>query len=161
MKVARDITEKDQVMASITPVNAVNGTADGSEASAGATAKSAFGSSFEDLLKIVLTQLTYQDPLKPMDNAEFVSQLAQFSQVQQSQQMTERLQSVLQSAVATQAVGLLGRTVEAASGQTKITGKVTSVAFQNGEPRVSILSSSGASLEGLSLSAISQVQGRS
>lgn len=55
------------------------------------TASNAFGLGFEDLLKIILTQLTYQDPLKPIENFEFVSQLAQFSQIQQTQTMSDRL----------------------------------------------------------------------
>ena len=53
---------------------AVNGTA-ATAATTGSAAASAFGLSFESLLKIILTQLTYQDPLKPVDNFEFVSQL--------------------------------------------------------------------------------------
>lgn len=52
------------------------------------TATSAFGFGFEDLLRIVLNQLTYQDPLKPLENFEFVSQLAQFSQIQQHKHLT-------------------------------------------------------------------------
>src|SRR5690606_13462746 len=57
-------------------------------------APSAFGLGFDALLKIILTQLTYQDPLKPMDNFEFVSQLAQFSQIQQGQTTNDRLESL-------------------------------------------------------------------
>ena len=57
-------------------------------------ATSAFGLGFDALLKIILTQLTYQDPLKPMDNFEFVSQLAQFSQIQQGQTTNDVLNGV-------------------------------------------------------------------
>ena len=75
-------------------------------------ATDAFGLSFESLLKIVLTQLTYQDPLKPMDNFEFVSQLAQFSQIQQTQDMSQALQTLVAAQSTSQAAGLLGKTVD-------------------------------------------------
>ena len=61
----------------------------------GATDQSAFGLDFQSLLKIILTQLTYQDPLKPVDNFQFVSQLAQFSQLQQSQTLNDQITALL------------------------------------------------------------------
>ena len=69
------------------------------------------GLNFESLLKIILTQLTYQDPLKPMDNFQFVSQLAQFSQIQQGQVMTDKLGALVTSQTTFQATSLLGRQV--------------------------------------------------
>ena len=70
------------------------------------TATNAFGVGFEDLLRIILTQLTYQDPLKPIENYEFVSQLAQFSQIQQTETGNDRLQGILQSQSTMQAASL-------------------------------------------------------
>lgn len=80
------------------------------------TATNAFGLGFEDLLRIVLTQLTYQDPLKPVENFEFVSQLAQFSQIQQTQTMSDRILGILQAQATNQATGVLGRVVDIPSG---------------------------------------------
>ena len=37
----------------------------------------------EDFLNLLVTQLRYQNPLDPMDNTEFVAQLAQFSSLEQ------------------------------------------------------------------------------
>jgi len=45
----------------------------------------------QDFMKILLTQLTYQDPLKPMDNQQFMSQIAQFTTLEQSQQLNEKI----------------------------------------------------------------------
>ena len=40
----------------------------------------------QDFLQVLTTQLTYQDPLKPLDNQEFMAQIAQFTTLQQTQQ---------------------------------------------------------------------------
>ena len=98
-------------------------------ASTASAATDAFGLGFDALLKIILTQLTYQDPLKPMDNFEFVSQLAQFSQIQQSQTMNDRLELLVSAQATSQATSLLGTQVDVPAGATTLTGTVTAVTF--------------------------------
>lgn len=46
-------------------------------------------------LKLLVTQLRYQDPLNPRDNGEFLAQLAQFSSLEQMQNMNEGLDKYL------------------------------------------------------------------
>ena len=46
-------------------------------------------------LTLLTTQLRYQDPLDPMDTAEFTNQLVQYSAVEQSIQTNEKLDSLL------------------------------------------------------------------
>jgi flagellar basal-body rod modification protein FlgD len=121
------------------------------------TASNAFGLGFEDLLKIILTQLTYQDPLKPIENFEFVSQLAQFSQIQQTQTMSDRLQNILQASTTQQATNLLGKNIEIPAGQAILTGKVTAVSFQSGEPRITILTPDQRSVANIALSSVSKI----
>lgn len=128
-----------------------------SPATVESTANQAFGLGFEDLLRIVLTQLTYQDPLKPIENFEFVSQLAQFSQIQQTQTMSDRLLGVLQAEATTQATSLLGRRVEIPSGPVTISGKVVSVAFQNGEPRLTLETDDQRSIANIALSSVNRI----
>jgi flagellar basal-body rod modification protein FlgD len=120
-------------------------------------ATNAFGLGFEDLLRIVLTQLTYQDPLKPIENFEFVSQLAQFSQIQQAQTMSDRLEALLSAEGANQATNLLGRIVDIPSGDSVTTGVVRSISFVSGEPRLTIVTSDNRTLNNIGLSTITRV----
>ena len=101
----------------------------------GATDQSAFGLDFQSLLKIILTQLTYQDPLKPVDNFQFVSQLAQFSQLQQSQTLNDQITALLTTQSTNQATALLGRTVAVESQGQQITGVVQSISLSTGTPQ--------------------------
>lgn len=138
-------------------VDAIGAASSATGASTGQTATDAFGMGFEDLLRIVLTQLTYQDPLKPMENFEFVSQLAQFSQIQQTQTMSERILGILQAQGANQATSVLGRTVDVPAGQATISGLVESISFQSGEPRLTIKTSDGRTISNIALSSVSRI----
>jgi flagellar basal-body rod modification protein FlgD len=122
------------------------------------TATSAFNLSFESLLKVIMTQLTYQDPLKPMDNAEFVSQLAQFSQIQIGQNSNDTLQKLAAAQATIQATSLLGKSVDVPAGSTTLSGKVTSISFADGTPKITIKMSDGNTISNISLSAVSQVR---
>lgn len=122
------------------------------------SAQNAFGLDFQSLLGIILTQLTYQDPLKPVDNFQFVSQLAQFSQLQQSQTLNDQVTSLLAAQAATQATGLLGRTVDfTASGDT-VAGKVETVSFTSGQPTVTIRTDNNQVISGVSIADIANVR---
>lgn len=134
------------------------GAASTAGASTQTTATNAFGLSFESLLKIILTQLTYQDPLKPVDNFEFVSQLAQFSQIQQGQTMNDRLQALVTAQSTLQAAGLLGKTIDIPSGNAVISGKVTAVSLLNGDPLLTIQTKDGQTIGQISPSSISQIR---
>ncbi len=68
----------------------------------------------EQFLKLMTTQLTNQDPLKPMDNGDFLGQLAQFgtvSGIQELQQSFATLAGSLQSSQTLQAANMLGHEV--------------------------------------------------
>ncbi|NOX76230.1 MAG: flagellar hook assembly protein FlgD [Gammaproteobacteria bacterium] len=67
-----------------------------------------------DFLKLMVTQLQSQDPFSPMENGEFISQMAQFSSVtglSDLKQSFDKLATSLQSNQALQASSLVGRTV--------------------------------------------------
>ena len=111
----------------------------------------------EDLFNILLTQLNYQDPLEPIDNAEFISQLAQFTSLEQARQTNESIQSLIKIEAANQAIGILSRTVEVATETSRELGDVISVNFNSGSPVLTIETSDGRFLTYIPLSQVQAV----
>lgn len=144
-------------MADVTPIETIDPNAGRASQSTTDAASNAFGLGFQDLLRIVLTQLTYQDPLKPMDNFEFVSQLAQFSQIQQGQTMSDRLLGLLQAQATNQATSVLGRVVDVPAGAGVLSGTVSSITFDSGEPKLTIETSDGRTISNIALSSVSRI----
>ncbi|WP_332648413.1 flagellar hook assembly protein FlgD [Lysinibacillus sp. 54212] len=107
----------------------------------GALGKDAF-------LKILITQLQNQDPTNPMDDREFISQMAQFSSLEQMQNMTKAMEALLMSQMETQLMSytsFIGKEVKwhevtdkkDDQGKPIIeegTGVITEVKFKDGSP---------------------------
>ncbi len=78
-------------------------------------AASKLNGDFNMFLKLLTTQMQNQDPLSPMDTAQYTQQLVQYSQVEQSIEQTGTLKSILSSLGTqnlTQASSLIGHQVE-------------------------------------------------
>ena len=70
----------------------------------------------DDFMRLLITQLEHQDPLNPLDNAEFIAQLAQFSTLEGINNMESSLETVndqMQSINNFNALGLIGKEVKA------------------------------------------------
>ena len=116
------------------------------------TSQSSLGQ--DDFLKILTTQLNYQDPLKPVDNQQFLAQMAQFASLEQARTMNDNIETLLMIQSATQSVGLLGRTVEVSTDSGTVVGSVTSLRFSNGQPLLTVKTSAGQVLSDLGLSKV-------
>lgn len=81
----------------------------------------------DDFLQILITQLQNQDPTKPMEDKEFISQMAQFSALEQMTNVSQGFQEMNALLSSNQALSVLGRTVEVRSGDQLVTGTVSSV----------------------------------
>lgn len=108
----------------------------------------------EDFLKVLLAQLTFQDPLKPLDNNEFIAQFAQLTNLQQTQQLNDKLDSLLTFQAGGQAVGLIGKTVEVRTNDSTVVGEVTTTVFRDGTPELVVRTESGDILNEVSLGQI-------
>lgn len=64
-----------------------------------------------DYMKLLVTQLQNQNPLEPLDNQEMAAQLAQFSQLQQLENMNASFGRVLESVQRSYASSLLGKAI--------------------------------------------------
>ncbi|EKO39475.1 MAG: flagellar hook capping protein [Solidesulfovibrio magneticus str. Maddingley MBC34] len=104
----------------------------GSSASS-TTGKSSNGLGMDAFLQLLVTQLQYQDPLSPMDDKEFVAELAQFSSLEQLTEINsgiEGLSSLTQEQQMIGAVNFIGKTIDATGTAVSVEdGKATSVTF--------------------------------
>jgi len=80
---------------------------------------------YESFLKLLVAEMKHQDPTDPMDSAQYVAQLASFSQVEQSIQINTKLDNLLASSQLSQASSVIGKVLTSADGE--ITGTVAEV----------------------------------
>jgi len=128
-------------------MNVTTGTANststvGSIAYAGAdpnAGKSNLGA--DDFMKLLSTQLTSQDPLDPMKDTEFISQMANFTSLEQMRTLSEGFKSFAAQQAMASAPSYIGRQVtvtDTASKTGTTTGVVTAIELKDGAPVVVI-----------------------
>ncbi|MFS2051328.1 flagellar hook assembly protein FlgD [Variovorax sp. Varisp41] len=130
---------------------------DAVSASAGTNLQSA-SLGMEDFLKILLTQLTYQDPLKPMDNQQFMAQMAQFTNLQQTQQLNDNIKTLITNQAALQSVGLIGKTVDVTTPTGTVTGTVSALSLSGDTPLISVKTTAGTVIDNISLAQLVAVR---
>lgn len=83
----------------------------------------------DDFLKILVTQLTHQDPTKPMQDQEFIAQMAQFSSLEQMQNMSSNLGRLVDR----QAMNLVGKMIQGpdATDGSMISGVATALFYDD------------------------------
>lgn len=95
---------------------AVNGVGNSQGAQSAQQASSTLAQNMDAFLMLLTTQLKNQDPLSPQDSTQWVTQLVQFSGVEQAIQQRQSLENLVNLQIAwqtTNAVGYIGKTVEA------------------------------------------------
>jgi flagellar basal-body rod modification protein FlgD len=95
----------------------------------------------DDFMKILMTQLTAQDPMNPMKDTEFIAQMANFSSLEQMRGLSQSFTAYSNSQQMATAPLYLGCEVtvkDPSSELGEIKGKVESVTVKNGAPALVI-----------------------
>ena len=91
----------------------------------------------DEFLSLLVTQMRNQDPLKPVSDTEFIAQMAEFSNLEQTKAMGGEIKELRQSNAFTQAASLMGKNVRLLSGEDTFTkGIVTELEVMEGEVSV-------------------------
>lgn len=114
----------------------------------------------QEFLQLLVAELRNQDPMKPMEDREFIAQLAQFNSLEQMQQMNRTLTQSSELSVLGQLAGYIGKRVtaidRAANGT--IDGNVTGVSLVDGNPMLTV---NGQAVDVRDVFAISQAEAAS
>lgn len=115
-------------MATTNDVNATSGVSTTTSSTTTKSSNSSLGK--EDFLKLLVTEMQNQDPLNPMDNTQSIAQLAQFSAL-------EQMQNVSTATTTNQATGMIGDIVQWNDDSgTQHAGTVYGVSIVDGQPKL-------------------------
>lgn len=120
----------------------------------------------DDFLKLLTTQLRNQDPTQPLDNKDFIAQLAQFSSLEQMNNVSTSMSDLSrimtnfsQQSSLSQGAAMIGKWVSGigADGKTRIEGAVEAVKWLDGDPKLQIRKADG-ELSDLEISLVTMVK---
>ena len=106
-----------------------------------------------DFLKLFVAQMQHQDPMNPMEDSDFMGQMASFSTLEQVSNMASENAKIAQNLSSSTAIGLIGRTVTYTDADdVEHTGRVESVKTTDGKPSLTV-----GGVENIDPSSITQV----
>lgn len=91
----------------------------------------------DDFLQLLITQLTHQDPTSPMEDAQFIGQMAQFSSLEQMTNMNKSFSTLTDMLTGSSAVNAVGKKVDLDLGSTTLSGYI-SAATRGANPEVMV-----------------------
>ena len=118
------------------PTNVNGVTGGGSAADATSAALKNNTVSTDQFLKLLVMQLKSQDPLNPLSNEDFLSQLAQFQSLEETMETATNTKNLLLGQQLAAASNLIGKSVVAVQGGEQLSGRVDKVVISNGQVKV-------------------------
>ena len=100
----------------------------GKEGNKGELGKDAF-------MKLLITELRYQDPTRPMEDREFIAQMAQFSTLEQMNNMNKEIAGLAKSSRSAEIFSFLGKSIDSMDPVTgrRVSGTVTAIKYDGDE----------------------------
>ena len=91
-----------------------------------------------DFLRLLTVQLQSQDPMKPMEDMQFISQMASFTSLEQMKTLSKNFAAFSAEQRLSSAQNFLGKIVTVSTSVGDVTGEVTAVTLAGGAPRLSV-----------------------
>jgi len=113
----------------------------------------------QDFIKLFVSELQFQDPMQPVDNGQFLTELAQFVGIEEQQQTVEGVNNLLTLDGTDAALGLLNHTIRFSGpdGSSSSNGTVTAIQFDANGASLSVSTSGSNVVTGVRLSQVQQV----
>jgi len=99
----------------------------------------------DEFLKLLLTEMKYQDAMDPLKDKDFIAQMAQFSSLEQTTNLVDEFSKVAQRSQNNEALSMLGGTAKAVDTDTGETleGIVTSIKLNGDDPELTLMKTDG------------------
>jgi flagellar basal-body rod modification protein FlgD len=112
-----------------------------------------------DFIKLFMTELTFQDPLEPINNREFLAQMAQFTNLEQARLTNESISNLVSINSTLQSLSIIGKQVEVVTDTgSSVTGTVSAVNFSPDGSLINVKQANGSFLTNIKLSQIKTVR---
>jgi flagellar basal-body rod modification protein FlgD len=95
------------------------------QTTASSSAKKTGGLGESDFLNLLITQLKNQDPLNPVKDTDFIAQLANFSNLQQTTSINANMSNMLAQQNYTNAASMIGKQVTTSDSKSGVVSKVS------------------------------------
>jgi flagellar basal-body rod modification protein FlgD len=112
----------------------------------------------QDFIQLFVSELQFQDPMQPLDNSQFLTQLAQFVSIEQQSEEVTGINNLLTLDSSDQSLGLLSHTVQLTNSDgSTTTGKVTGIQYSANGVQLTVTTSSSNVVTGVNLSQVQLV----
>ena len=93
----------------------------------------------DEFLKLLITELQYQDPMNPMSNHEILQQLSQIREVESNMRLIDTLESVRLGQNMAAASSMIGRPIAGLTDDSQlVVGRVDRVSIVDGQPKLNV-----------------------